>query len=383
MILLVAAVVAIGVAWALGAQLSRLADVRFRGDALVFAALGVQLLIFTPLGAPLPDVLTTPLHVATYGAILAFLALNVRRPGFWLVGFGVAANVLVIFANGGHMPVSLAAWRASGGDPALLTETGVYMNNVLAGPDTRFAWLADVFALPPSVPLANALSVGDLLIVAGMAAFVHRACERGPAAGDTSRRRRVAPGALTLSAVLAAVAAGLLVATLPPLLDARLGDPWLFPLALAAVAAGVACARRLARSLDPRTLTPRAIPLGLAATAAIAVLLAQVDVAPTALLLVFLLGGLLATVDVVRVAVYETDALQRGAARRGHPFTHGWIAFVAGLAGAAPAAVIAGPTTAVQACAAGFAAAAVLAAIALVTTAGRRRARVYSAGAGL
>lgn len=176
MILPVALLLGVLVAWALGARLGRMADIHFRGDWLVLAAFAIQLVIFTDLQRHVPESYHTPLHILTYLMVIAFLALNVRVPGFWLVTFGVACNVLVIFANDGHMPVTLTAWKATGERPSLITATGIYNNNVLAGPHTHVAFLGDIFALPRSVPLANALSIGDVLIVIGMAAFVYLSC---------------------------------------------------------------------------------------------------------------------------------------------------------------------------------------------------------------
>lgn len=176
MILPVALLCGVLVAWALGARLSRIADVRFRGDWLVLGAFAIQLAIFTALQRHVPGAYHTPLHVLTYVMVIAFLALNVRVPGFWLVTFGVACNVLVIFANNGRMPVTLTAWKATGQSPSLITATGEYNNNVLAGHGTHLAFLGDIFALPGNVPLANALSIGDVLIVIGMAAFVYLSC---------------------------------------------------------------------------------------------------------------------------------------------------------------------------------------------------------------
>ena len=112
MILAAALLVAIAVAWMLGANVARLADLRLRGGALVFAALGTQLVIFTPLSEYVPTHLAAPLHVGTYLLLLAFLVLNFRHFGLWLAGLGLIANAVAIFANGGRMPVSLEAWKA-------------------------------------------------------------------------------------------------------------------------------------------------------------------------------------------------------------------------------------------------------------------------------
>ncbi len=186
MIIGFALLIGLVIAWALGARLSMLAELRFRGDVLVFASLAVQLAVFTPLRAQVPDAWVVPLHLLSYALIVGFFLLNLRVPGFWLVGFGVISNLVVIVANRGRMPVSLETWRATGGDVGLLVRKGFDDNNVLAGPGTHFSWLGDVFALPSSVPFAAAVSVGDIAIVLGMVAFVYRTCAPRPAGKPVS-----------------------------------------------------------------------------------------------------------------------------------------------------------------------------------------------------
>jgi MFS family permease len=176
MIVGLALLVGLLIASALGANLTRLADLRLRGSVLVFGALGIQAGIFTPLRDHVPAGWDRPLHVLSYLMILAFFVMNVRVPAFWLVGFGLVSNICVIFVNGGRMPVSADAWRASGGDVSVFAPSGFADNNVLAGPGTHMRWLSDIFAVPPQIPLATVLSIGDLLIVIGMVAFIYRVC---------------------------------------------------------------------------------------------------------------------------------------------------------------------------------------------------------------
>src|SRR5262245_58346732 len=103
-------VLGLAVAWMLGANPVRLADVKFRGSALVFAALAIQLGIYTTFASQIPASWDRPLHVISYLMLVGFFVINLRVPAFWLVGFGLLANVTVIFANGGHMPVSAESW---------------------------------------------------------------------------------------------------------------------------------------------------------------------------------------------------------------------------------------------------------------------------------
>ncbi len=159
------------VAWALGARLSMLAELRFRGDLLVFGSLAVQIAIFTPGGVVLADNTLSLVHMGTYAMLILFVLLNMRVPGFWLLGLGLASNVVVIFANGGQMPVSVDAWRSLG----LSMNDLVKSNASPAGPGTHVAWLGDIFAIP-QVPRASVISIGDVLMLAGAIAFTYRSC---------------------------------------------------------------------------------------------------------------------------------------------------------------------------------------------------------------
>lgn len=176
MLLGAAILVALVMARALGARLTRLASLRLRGTGLVFASLATQLVIFTRVSHLVPGRLDVGLHICTYALLLTFLLLNTRYRGLWISGLGLAANATAIVANGGRMPISLAAWTASGRSKATITAHGFHNNNVLAGRHTLFAWLGDVFVLPRGIPLATAFSIGDVLIVLGAIAFVCRAC---------------------------------------------------------------------------------------------------------------------------------------------------------------------------------------------------------------
>src|SRR4051794_41926871 len=99
----------------LGASPVRLADVKFRGSVLVFAALAIQLGIYTTFTSHIPASWDRPLHVASYLMLVGFFVLNIRVPAFWLVGFGLLANVTAIFANGGHIPGAAGGGGGAGG----------------------------------------------------------------------------------------------------------------------------------------------------------------------------------------------------------------------------------------------------------------------------
>ena len=81
-----------------------------------------------------------------------------------LLAAGWFANGLAIAANGA-MPVSRAAWT-SAGNPTTEDLEGLLLKHTPVSADTELLFLADVI---PVRPLEAVYSVGDLLIVAGLA----------------------------------------------------------------------------------------------------------------------------------------------------------------------------------------------------------------------
>jgi len=103
---------------------------------------------------------------------LAFTMANHRFPGFWMLGLGLAANLLVIVANGGFMPISPETLQAL--MPATASEhlqigqrLGYSKDIVLLASQTRLAWLSDCLLLPSWLPYQVAFSIGDVLIALG------------------------------------------------------------------------------------------------------------------------------------------------------------------------------------------------------------------------
>ena len=112
------------------------------------------------------DAGTVALLLVSEAAVLGFCIRNWYRAGMVLIGLGFTLNVLVILANGG-MPVSPDAIRAMGGDPTGAVLAGKHHLMTAA---TALPWLADVIPVP-AIDLI--VSVGDLVLIAGMVPFAH------------------------------------------------------------------------------------------------------------------------------------------------------------------------------------------------------------------
>ena len=83
------------------------------------------------------------------------------------------------------MPASPAALAASGWHPT----TGHFANSA-ALPNPRLGFLGDVFATPSWFAVHSVFSPGDVVIVIGMAVFLHQVCRGSGVETSGSRRDR-------------------------------------------------------------------------------------------------------------------------------------------------------------------------------------------------
>jgi hypothetical protein len=166
--------VAIGLVVALiaGGRLHALEQVRFRWWGLALGGLAFQAVLFSDLlGSRMPDAVPA-LYVISTLVVLAALLRNLALPGFAVIAAGALLNLAAILANGGLMPSSAEARVSLNGTLGLGDRI---TNSTLAGADTLLPWLGDIFVLPRPMPFANAFSVGDLVIGAGIVLFLLRA----------------------------------------------------------------------------------------------------------------------------------------------------------------------------------------------------------------
>jgi hypothetical protein len=150
--------------------------VRVRWWLPAFAALAVQLVVYNPPFDAQPWALIWGpwLFVGSKATVVVVLAANALAPGpfraAWLVAtLGVALNLAVIAANGGYMPQSSEARVAARGATLLDSETTPRLLNVKpVDESTRLVWLGDVVPQPAWFPRSNVISIGDLLLSAGL-----------------------------------------------------------------------------------------------------------------------------------------------------------------------------------------------------------------------
>jgi hypothetical protein len=153
-----------------GGSLRQLADLRLRFPALAIACFGIQFLIFTPFRAtPLLQVETPVLYVASLVLLLGWTVLNRHIPGMWLLMTGLLLNTLAIASNGGYMPVSVEAAAYSGHLDEYPVDGPVLYKRWMTTDEPVQLWLlTDIIAVPAAVPFATVMSIGDLLLLAGI-----------------------------------------------------------------------------------------------------------------------------------------------------------------------------------------------------------------------
>ena len=164
-------VAAVAVGRLLGGTIARLTHVPLRRKDLVVGAVLAQA------GGALVGVLGVADERTAYTVGLAFSAVlalafcagNARIHGVALVAAGLAANAIVVGANGA-MPVSIvAAYHAR--VPITAISAGTDSRHEIAGEGTSLRWLGDVVPVP--LPLRpEVVSPGDVLVIAGLAELV-------------------------------------------------------------------------------------------------------------------------------------------------------------------------------------------------------------------
>jgi Family of unknown function (DUF5317) len=147
-----------------GGRLRNLANLQIEWPWL--ALIGLLLQFVTGPGSTVPLVCL----YLSFVLLIVFTIKNIRVFGFPVILAGVLCNLLVIGINGG-MPVSKAALRGSDQGQFLGDlENNPYPKHHLATDDDLLRFLGDVIPVPE--PIAQAISVGDILTYAGVGLVV-------------------------------------------------------------------------------------------------------------------------------------------------------------------------------------------------------------------
>jgi hypothetical protein len=123
---------------------------------------------------------TLGIQVLVYGLLIAFFVMNRHISGLQLVGVGVFLNLVVVFANGGYMPVSTTMAEAYGFVETLtgLKQGAIFGHNVLT-PETTLSVLGDWIHIPPPYWFPKSVSPGDLIMDFGFVVTIISGMRKG------------------------------------------------------------------------------------------------------------------------------------------------------------------------------------------------------------
>lgn len=109
-------------------------------------------------------------HLLTYLLMIVGVILNIRKNFMRFILIGMLLNFIVIFANGGKMPVSFKNVKGyENYTEDMLDKSDI--KHSLVTEDTKFVYLADVIVLPRPYPLARIISIGDIFLMIGVFLF--------------------------------------------------------------------------------------------------------------------------------------------------------------------------------------------------------------------
>jgi hypothetical protein len=166
--ILVVIAVAVLVGLLAGGSLRNFELLRVHWWALAFIGLALQI-VPVPAFSRVPVwALGAGMLTASYVFLLTFLAVNRWIPGAAVMAIGLLLNLAVVASNGG-MPVSAHAIETAGGSVAVLADGAGAKHHLMNDADV-LSPLGDVIPIPP--PAGVVLSIGDVLLYAGIGWFV-------------------------------------------------------------------------------------------------------------------------------------------------------------------------------------------------------------------
>jgi len=173
---------ALAIAVLIGGDVRRLSQLRLRHLELLLAAFAVKISVglLGTTHAQAAINAARPLNAIGAVLLLAVVWFNRRIPGAILFGAGLTLNLIVILAFGGRMPVLLPRDIDPNSAVLAVLKGGLDPLHVALQQPQGLWFLGDVFAIPGIAGHASLVSIGDLLMAAGVAWLIIRCSQREP-----------------------------------------------------------------------------------------------------------------------------------------------------------------------------------------------------------
>lgn len=116
------------------------------------------------------------LHILSYLLMIVCVILNINKNSMKAFFIGIILNFIVIFANGGKMPVSLNGIKGINDNIGIELATSEFdIKHQGVTPNTKLVYLSDIILIPEPYPLPKILSIGDVFIMIGLFIFLQEA----------------------------------------------------------------------------------------------------------------------------------------------------------------------------------------------------------------
>ena len=171
---------ALAIAVLIGGDVRRLSQLRLRHLELLLAAFAAKIsvaLLGTTHAAAAVNA-ARPLNVIGAALLLAVVWFNRRIPGALVFGAGLMLNLIVILAFGGRMPVLLPGDIDPNSAVLAVLRGGLDPLHVALAHPQGLWFLGDILAIPGIGGHASLVSIGDLLMAAGVAWLIIRCSQR-------------------------------------------------------------------------------------------------------------------------------------------------------------------------------------------------------------
>ncbi len=157
-----------------GGRLVNLGDIELKGWWLLFIALGLQAgTNWLPEGSLNTGV---AMMLVSYVLLLIMVWANRSKPGMWIAGIGVLANLIVIAVNGG-MPVLAGAAEVASGFTISEPDLSNSFKHVLLDETSRLTFFADVIPIRLA-GIGEVISLGDIFLALGLGMFLEHELRR-------------------------------------------------------------------------------------------------------------------------------------------------------------------------------------------------------------
>jgi hypothetical protein len=159
-----AIVLAVVIGLVLGGSLRNLANIKIEGISIIAAAFLMDAAVIWSVRSGLLETgsITMLADLSVYLLLLLFVLRNRRSPYIMIAGAGFLLNAVVIFGNGGVMPVGDYALQAAG----LTLDVSTQGHYAPVGEATRFRYLGDI--IPYTFLNINIISIGDIVSALGV-----------------------------------------------------------------------------------------------------------------------------------------------------------------------------------------------------------------------